>query len=87
MLTSHSPVYHSRRRAQVSKSPTGIIPEELMFPARRLEVMGFLMKLPIPGDDKVDLLVGWARMVGVTVNSSQRATVRNTGTDRGVPRG
>lgn len=71
----------------MSKSPTGIIPEELMFPSRRLQVMEFLMRLPVPGDDKVDLLVGWARMVGVTVNASQRNTVRNTGTDRGVPRG
>ena len=69
----------------MSKSPTGIIPEELMFPAKRLEVMDFLMKLPVHGDDKVDLLVGWARMVGVTVNGSQRATVRNTGSDRGGP--
>ena len=65
----------------MSKSPTGIIPEELMYPARRLEVMAFLMRLPIPGNDKVDLFIGWARMVGVTVNASQRATVRNSGTD------
>ncbi len=64
------------------KSPTGIIPEELMFPAKRMQVVAFLMKLPVPGDDKVDLLVGWARMVGVTVNSSQRRTVRESGSDR-----
>ncbi len=56
-----------------------------MFPAKRLQVVAFLMKLPVPGDDKVDLLVGWARMVGVTVNSSQRRTVRESGSDRGAP--
>jgi len=66
----------------VSKSPTGIIPEALMFPAKRAEVMQFLAELPVHGDDKVDLLVGWARMVGVTVNSSTRRKVRETGIDR-----
>ena len=66
----------------MSKSPTGIIPEGLMLPQRRMQVMQFLILLPIPGDDKVDLLVGWARMVGVTVNASQRNTVRNSGSDR-----
>lgn len=53
-----------------------------MFPAKRAEVMAFLAQLPVHGDDKVDLLIGWARMVGVTVNSSTRRTVRMTGTDR-----
>ncbi len=69
----------------MSKSPTGIIPEELMFPAKRIAVMQFLITLPVPGDDKVDLLVGWARMVGVTVNSSQRRRVRESGSDRAGP--
>ena len=66
----------------MSVSPTGIIPEELMFPAKMAEVMAFLATLPVPGDDKVNLFVGWAKMVGVKVSSSQRAKVRNTGTDR-----
>jgi hypothetical protein len=35
----------------------------------------------VPGDDKVDLFVGWARMVGVKVNASQRQKVKLTGTD------
>jgi hypothetical protein len=66
----------------MSKSPTGIIPEELMRPAKLADVMGFLATLPVPGDDKVDLFVGWARMVGVKVNASQRQRVRQTGSDR-----
>ena len=53
-----------------------------MFPGKLAEVMAFLAQLPVHGDDKVDLLVGWARMVGVKVNASQRQAVRLTGTDR-----
>ncbi len=68
-----------------SMSPTGIIPEELLFPAMRLQVMAFLQLLPIPGDDKLSLFIGWARMVGVTVNASQRNTVRRSGIDFGGP--
>jgi hypothetical protein len=66
----------------MSKSPTGILPEELMRPAMLAEVMQFLAVLPVHGDDKVDLFVGWAKMVGVKVNASQRQAVRMTGTDR-----
>ncbi len=66
-------------------SPTGIIPEDLMFPAMRLQVMAFLMRLPLPGDDKLSLLLGWARMVGVSLNASQRNTVRRTGIDFAGP--
>lgn len=65
----------------MAKSPTGIIPEELMRPMRRADVMAFLIALPVEGDEKVNLLVGWAKAVGVTVNSSQRATVRDSGVD------
>ncbi len=42
-------------------SPTGIIPEELLFPARRGAVMAFLINLPIEGDLKEELLIGWAK--------------------------
>ena len=66
----------------MSKSPTGIIPEELMKPSQRGAVMAYLINLPVDGDDKVNLLVGWAKMVGVTVNASQRDTVRRSGIDR-----
>ncbi len=65
----------------MSRSPTGIIPEALFHPGNKREVMAFLATLPIEGGTKVDLLVGWARMVGVSVNASQRDTVRQTGVD------
>ena len=69
----------------MSKSPTGIIPEELMFPGRLTQVIGFLLELPVPADDKVDVFKGWARAVGVKLSASQLATVRNSGSDRGGP--
>ena len=65
----------------MSRSPTGIIPEALMTPGAKAEVMAYLATLPVEGSTKVDLLVGWARMVGVSVNASQRDQVRQTGVD------
>jgi len=62
-------------------STTGIVPEALMVPSAKGKVMDLLKALPIEGDTKVDLLVGWARAVGATVNASQRDAVRNTGVD------
>lgn len=44
--------------------------------------MDFLKAMPIDGDKKELYLVGWARWVGVSINVSQRAAVRNSGIDR-----
>lgn len=44
--------------------------------------MKFLQAMPIDGDKKELYLVGWARWVGVKLNVSQRAAVRNSGVDR-----
>lgn len=63
-------------------SPTGIIPEEYFTPGSLGKVMDFLKGMAIPGHDKELLLVGWARWVGVKINISQRAAVRNSGVDR-----
>ncbi len=63
-------------------SPTGIIPESMMFASKRGAVMDFLKELAVVGDLKEQLLVAWAQAIGVRVNSSQRAAVRNTGIDR-----
>lgn len=52
-----------------------------MNPASKGAVVAYLATLPIEGSVKVDLLVGWARMVGVTVSASQRDQVRVTGVD------
>jgi hypothetical protein len=63
-------------------SPTGIIPEELMYPARLGDVMAFLKAWPAPGDTKVEVFVGWARTVGVKVNGSQKHALYVTGLDQ-----
>lgn len=62
-------------------SPTGIIPEALLYPNRLGDVMSLIKTLAAPGDYKVDLLIGWCRTVGVKVNASQRETVRSSGWD------
>lgn len=63
-------------------SPTGVIPEEYFTAAKLGDVMRFLQAMPIDGDKKELYLVGWARWVGVKLNVSQRAAVRNSGVDR-----
>ena len=65
----------------MSKSPTGIIPEEYMHRGALAAVLTYLEQLPVEGDEKEDLLVGWAKMVGAQVSASQRARVRNSGVD------
>ena len=62
-------------------SPTGIVPEALMYPARLGDVMRLLGTLAADGETKEALFLGWARTVGVKVNASQRATVRQSGWD------
>jgi hypothetical protein len=46
-------------------SPTGIIPEDLMYPQRKAEVVNFLIAQPLPGNLKRRLLEGWCVTVGV----------------------
>jgi hypothetical protein len=63
-------------------SPTGIIPEQLMWPNRLADVLDFIGHLHADSDQKVDLLRGWAQTVGVNLSASQFNSVRFTGTDR-----
>lgn len=46
-------------------SPTGIIPEDLMYPQRKKDVVNFLIAQPLPGNLKRRLLEGWCITVGV----------------------
>jgi len=66
----------------VTISPTGIIPEALLYPALLGDVMKYIQRLHADGDTKVDLFRGWAQTVGVSLSGSQIAKVRNSGTDR-----
>jgi hypothetical protein len=52
-----------------------------MVPGALGPVMMLLERLPIPGQEKEEILLGWARTVGVKVNASQRDAVRHSGTD------
>ncbi len=63
-------------------SVTGIIPEELLFPARLGDVIDLIKVIPVPGYYKVQLLFNWSRTVGVKISASQLEVVRRTGTDR-----
>jgi hypothetical protein len=46
-------------------SPTGIIPEELLYPQRKKDVINFLIAQALPGNLKRRLLEGWCITVGV----------------------
>ncbi len=60
-------------------SPTGILPEDLFYPSKIAEVQEYLIKLPLPGDEKVKILVGWSRWVGVKLSPAQRQKVFDSG--------
>lgn len=46
-------------------SPTLIIPEELMHPSRKADVLQFLRAAPAERKFKAQLLLGWAQEVGI----------------------
>jgi len=64
------------------ESPTGIIPEELMYPQKLGAVMELLKSLPGASNEKLDVLRGWAKEVGVKLSASQVDAVRESGYDR-----
>jgi hypothetical protein len=69
------------------ESPTGIIPEELMYPQQKAAVAQLLYNLPLPGHEKVQLMYGWARTVGAKVGAALRHKLEASGTDfeHGIP--
>lgn len=66
-------------------SPTGYIPESLMYPSKLGEVMTFLEKEVATGAWKRDVFMGWARTVGVKISQSQKDAVYNSGWDHFQP--
>jgi hypothetical protein len=64
------------------ESPTGIIPESLMYPQKLGEVMDLLKRTPGSSDEKMNVLMGWAKEVGVKLSASQKDAVRDSGYDR-----
>jgi len=45
-------------------SPTGIIPESLLYGFQLQAVMDYISRLHVDGDTKADLFRGWAQTVG-----------------------
>jgi len=54
----------------MTKSPTGIIPQEFNTPQQLPQVLEFLRTLRIDSQDRQELLFGWARNVGVRIRPS-----------------
>lgn len=46
-------------------SPTGFIPESLMYPQKKAQVVSYLIAQPLPGNLKRRILEGWCITVGV----------------------
>lgn len=62
-------------------SPTGIIPERLMYPEKKQDVLSYLESVPGHGRWKVEVLMGWAMTVGVRVRRFEQRQVERTGFD------
>jgi hypothetical protein len=63
------------------ESPTGIIPEDLMFREKKADVVRFLQAQAFPGDFKRKLLQGWAISVGVRIRAREYNLVDASGVD------
>jgi len=64
------------------ESPTGIIPEAMMYQNKKAEVIEWLRQVPLESKRKRELLLGWAITVGVKLNRADYAKVTPTGIDR-----
>lgn len=64
------------------ESPTGLVPEHLMYPERKREVIAFLQAQPWPGDFKRRVLEGWAVTVGIRLRSIDFKIVEASGVDQ-----
>jgi hypothetical protein len=66
-------------------SPTGIIPEALMYPQRKKDVINFLLAQPFPGQFKRRLLEGWAVTVGLRIRAREYQLLDASGVDTELP--
>ena len=62
-------------------SPTLIIPEELMFPSRKKDVLAFLLAAPAERKFKAQLLLAWAQEVGVHLRQRDYDFVQSSALD------
>lgn len=61
------------------ESPTGIIPDELMYWGRRTAAFNFLLSLPIDGELKQSLWEGWASWVGTHTSPAEKTKLFASG--------
>jgi hypothetical protein len=66
------------------ESPTGIIPESLMYPEKRVEVKDWLMSQPWPSHHKVTMFQAWAITTGTRPTRIDLQELEATGTDYGL---
>jgi len=69
------------------ESPTGIIPEDLMYPQRKKDMLAFLMFQPLPSWTKRRLAEGWCITVGCRLNSREYHLLEVSGVDKSIPLG
>jgi hypothetical protein len=62
-------------------SPTGLIPEELMFREKRMDVVRFIQAQAWPGDFKRNVFRGWCLTVGVRAPARDFRAVERSGVD------
>lgn len=62
-------------------SPTGLIPENLMYPGKWPDVVRFLQAQAWPADLKREVLTGYAVTVGVKIPVRFKRAVENSGVD------
>jgi hypothetical protein len=62
-------------------SPTLIIPEELMHPSRKKDVLNFLLTAPAERKLKAQLLLGWAQEVGLRLRQRDYDYVQSSALD------
>jgi hypothetical protein len=62
-------------------SPTLIIPEELMHPGKKKEVLAFLLTAPAERKLKAQLLLGWAQEVGIRLRQRDYDYVQSSALD------
>lgn len=63
-------------------SPTGVLPEYLMFPNKKREVVDYLKKLPLETKLKQNLLLGWAQTVGMRIERKLYRELEESAIDR-----
>jgi hypothetical protein len=61
------------------ESPTGLVPEELIQPGMKRQVLDYLLAQAWPGDFKVQVLYGWGNVTKTAISASDAAVVAASG--------